>query len=346
MPTYKQINVRSPRMLSLTGTAGQEAKVELFIWNHPDTEPVTATRTLTKPIPSTTVTTVNFDVSPYIKEYIDIYEFVQASVVGDVSTEEYCYARAKMWVNGVVVDNDYFIATKGYGYFNEGFNPENNPSLRGENSFQVLEDTNGGNMYLYNDGTALKQAKYTTFQGTVLTSLLASFTAEMVVFPCIPDSLKGEGGLTLEILSDSVVTDTYTFTEVCEPKYTVVTCDFVNKQGVWQQMPFFKASRTSTAITNSEYKLMPESVNYDINRNIKQSFNTNMMERIKLNTGWIPESNNEIIRQLMLSDTIRLDGAPVNINTKSLDELKGVNDNLINYELEFEYANNIVNNIQ
>ena len=30
----------------------------------------------------------------------------------------------------------------------------------------------------------------------------------------------------------------------------------------------------------------------------------------------------------------------------TLDELKGVNDNLINYELEFEIANNILNYIQ
>jgi len=346
MPTYKQANARSPIMLELTGTAGQETKVELFIWNHPATEPLTPTRTLSKPIPSSNVTDVNFDISPYIREYIEHVEFVQATTVQDVPVGEYCYVRAKMWVNGLVVDNDYYVATIGYGYFNEGYNPLNQVIYLDEGNYQLLEGTNGGNLYLYNDGNSLMQAEYTTFQGTVLTSLLASFTSDMVQFPVMPNSLIGEGGVTIKILKDSVEKFSFKFTEVCEPKYQVYICDFVNKQGVWQQLPFFKASRTSVSMDNKEYKMMPESVNYNISKNIKQTFNTNLTEMIKLNTGWIYESNNEMIRQLMLSQTIRLNGQPVNIKTKSLDELKGVNDNLINYELEFEIANNILNYIQ
>jgi len=346
MPTYKQANARSPIMLSLSGTAGQETKVELFIWNHPSTEPALPTRTLSKPIPSSNLTTVNFDVSPYIREYIDHVSFTQATTVEDVPVNEYCYVRAKMWVNGLVVDNDYYVATVGYGYFEEGYNPLNDVTYLTEDSYQLLEGTNGGNLYLYNDGSGLYEAKYTTFQGTGLTTLLASFTSDMVQFPVMPTSLIGEGGVNIQIFKDAVEIAVFKFTEVCEPKYKVYTCDFVNKQGVWQQLPFFKASRTSVSMSNNEYKLMPDSVNYNTSKNIKQSFNTNLTEMIKLNTGWINESNNEMIRQLMLSQTIRLDGKPVNIKTKSLDELKGINDNLINYELEFEYANNVLNYIQ
>ena len=347
MPTYTQINVRSPRMETLTGTAGQTTKIELFIWNAPDSEPATATRTLTKPIPSSNVLSVDYDISPYLREYIDHSEFVQvASGVADAPDGEYCYCRVKKWVNGLVVDNDYYVATVGYGYFEQGYNPENEGCLRSEINNQVHTGSNGGNLYLYNDLSDTWQVRYTSFAGTVVANTFSSFTSEMVCVPCIPESLIGEGGVTVLILKNSVVQQTYVFTEVCEPKYDVLTCDFVNKFGMWQQLPLFKASRTSLMMENVAYKLMPESVDYDVNKNIKQTFNTNMTESVKVNTGWLSESNNEIIRQLMLSNIIRLDGKPVILSTKSLDEKKGVNDNLINYELGFEYANNMLNYIQ
>jgi hypothetical protein len=334
-------------MESLTGTAGQETKIELFIWNAPDTEPATATRTLTKPIPSSEVLTVDYDISPYLREYIDHSEFTQVTTgVADAPDGEYCYCRAKKWVNGLVVDNDYYVATVGYGYFEDLYNPTNGGCLRSDINNQVHTGTNGGNLYLYNDLSVTWQVRYTSFAGTVVTNTFASFTSEMVAVPCIPDALLGEGGVTVEILKNAILRHTYVFTEVCEAKYDVMTCDFVNRYGMWQQLPLFKASRTSLSMENKAYKLMPESVNYDINKNIKQTFNTNMTEMVKVNTGWLDESNNEILRQLMLSNIIRLDGKPVVLSSKTLDEKKGVNDNLINYELSFEYANNMLNYIQ
>ena len=52
----------------------------------------------------------------------------------------------------------------------------------------------------------------------------------------------------------------------------------------------------------------------------------------------------------MLSEQIWVDNGnsvlPINLNTKSLKFKKGVNDNLINYTIDFAYAFDTINNIR
>ena len=92
--------------------------------------------------------------------------------------------------------------------------------------------------------------------------------------------------------------------------------------------------------------MMPDSVDYSVSKNIRQTFNTNGQESISVNTGWVREGYSEVIKQLLLSNTIRLDNKPVVINTKSVDLFTSINERNINYTLEFNYANNIINTIQ
>ena len=91
---------------------------------------------------------------------------------------------------------------------------------------------------------------------------------------------------------------------------------------------------------------MPDSISYNVNKNTVKTFNINGRDTIKLNTGWVDESYSEVIKQLMLSETIRLNGVPVNITSKSTPLKKGINDKNINYEIGFMYAFDTINNIQ
>jgi hypothetical protein len=91
---------------------------------------------------------------------------------------------------------------------------------------------------------------------------------------------------------------------------------------------------------------MPSSVSYNTSKNITQVFNVNGQESITVNTGFVREGYGDVLKQLLLSEIIRLDNRPVNVNTKSLNIQKSINDGLINYTLEFQYANPIINNIQ
>ena len=349
MPSYRQTNIRSPYLIEATGTAGQSTTVELFIWKNSGSEPATATKTLSKPIPSSNITTVYYDVSPYLREYIQQDEFTPVTTVTDASEDMYIYARAKVYVNGFVTDNEYLIGFDGYGYFEEGNNPTGQISMLNEGEYYVQGGGDTGGLYFYNDeGGSIYQAVYNSLDGTTggVTLSLNSATSQVTYAPYITPTHVGTGGSTLYVLKDTVVKFTYTFREICEPKYTPITCDFINKFGAWQRIVFFKVSKSTMQMTNNEYHLMPASINYDITQNVQQSFNSNGIESIKVNTGWVPESYSEVIKQLTFSESIRLDGKPVNINTKSIDLFKAINERNINYTIDFNYANHMINYVQ
>ena len=350
MPTYKQVNARSPYIVSATGTAGQSVEIELFLWNYPDSEPSTYQKVLSKPIPSTNITTVHFDLSPYLREYIDTVNFVPNASTSPIDADDgsYCYARAKVYVNGFVTDNEYLLALDGYGYFDEGYNPIDSPVLLTEGEYYVKQGGDTGSIYVYDDDNHTWEAKYVSLDGTTasVNGLFNGVSAQVTRLPYITASHVGTGGSEVIIFKDTVEFASFTFREICEPKYTPVTCDFKNKFGVWQRIVFFKVSKSTMQMNNNEYHLMPASIDYDTTQNVQQSFNSNGIESIKVNTGWVPESYSEVIKQLTFSESIRLDGKPVNINTKSIDLFKAINERNINYTIDFNYANHMINYVQ
>jgi hypothetical protein len=122
---------------------------------------------------------------------------------------------------------------------------------------------------------------------------------------------------------------------------------FVNKFGGWNQFTFFKASYNSINVKNSDYSLMQKFVNYDYRRGQTKPFNINGNGSIKVNSGWVTEDYFEWIQDMMLSDTILYESSqiPVTIKTTSMQKKTELNDKNINYTLEFEFANKLINNI-
>jgi len=85
--------------------------------------------------------------------------------------------------------------------------------------------------------------------------------------------------------------------------------------------------------------------NYNVYEGQKKSFNTNGNDFIKLNTGFVDESMNIILKDLLFSETILLDDKPVLIKNKAITYKNTLKEKLINYEIEFEYAFDYLNNI-
>jgi len=73
--------------------------------------------------------------------------------------------------------------------------------------------------------------------------------------------------------------------------------------------------------------------------------NTTGKKTIKLNTGFVTQDYSELITDLLLSETILLDNVPVTVKTKSVELKTHIKDKMINYEIEFEYAFDIINNM-
>ncbi len=130
----------------------------------------------------------------------------------------------------------------------------------------------------------------------------------------------------------------------CEPKYTPLTCSFINRFGGWQFLTFFKASSENIETENKEYNLLSASINYNPLEGQRKRFNFQGKHSIKCNTGWVDENYFELIQDLLLSQTVLLDNKPVLVKSKAMDKKTGLNNKNINYEIEFEYNFGLINN--
>jgi len=147
---------------------------------------------------------------------------------------------------------------------------------------------------------------------------------------------------------------TLTLEEVCEPKYDFLDVVFYNKYGALQIMPFHKKSMISLDSNSESYKRsLMDFVNdptYNKEKHSIRQFHVTGKEKIQMNTGFIDESFNEVIRQLMLSEQVWVyDGTevkPITLDTKSVQFKTSVNDKLINYTFDFSYAFNKVNDMR
>lgn len=336
---------RSPRYVSITGAANDTTSVEVFLWNDPSSIPATPQHTLSKPIPSTLATTVYYNVSDYARKYINHISYVEVSSQAVVPVTEYCYMTTKTYLNGALVATTDFICFDGYGDFEDGANPAHNLWLTEEGSYYVKENDNGGGLHIFTNGSVTLQVKYTNLATAAVTTV--NVTGDVKKFPYVhTDNIAvGNSVVLFNSAGAGATLASWVFTAQCEPKYTPVECDYVNKYGTWQRLIFFKAKKTNIDISGTDYKLMPSSPIYNTSVGHNKMLNINGKENVLLNTGWVNEANSEAIQQLMLSEVILLDGRPAKMRTKSIEKQLHINSKLINYAMEFDYANDIINNI-
>lgn len=338
------IFVRSPYILSQAGVANDSIRCDLYLWNSPASIPATPNRVVSKPIPSTIQTTVYFDISEYCRSYINPISYTEVNAVTDLPVNEYCFCTAKVYKNSVLQTTYTFICFDGYGYFADGQNPTYNDILLDVDTYQIKTNANSGGLTIYNDGTVAWYVKYRALSLTGTT--YSDNISGLQYVPYIRDNFKGTGGNVLEVYRDTVLQATYTFLETCEPKYTPLNLDFINKYGAWQRLMLFKASYDNFDVSMTDYNMMSDTPNYNILKGRKQVFNVNGNEKIKANTGWVSESYKEVIKQMMLSEILLIDDKPVKLSSKNTELHKSINKKMINYELSFEYAYSTINNVQ
>lgn len=201
---------------------------------------------------------------------------------------------------------------------------------------------------------------YQNFWGNILspiTVLNSINSTEKIVYIRVTPTLTLQTGDTISVVSTKIgyaQSFTITLEAVCEPKYEQLQVIFYNKFGAMQIMPFFKRSQKSITVTGNSYNRnimnFTSAPTYDKSKHSITTYGINGNESIEINTGFIDESFNEVIQQIMLSKQVWIDDStnvlPVNINTKSLTFKKGVNEGLINYTMSFNYAFSTINNIK
>ena len=132
-----------------------------------------------------------------------------------------------------------------------------------------------------------------------------------------------------------------------ECRYTPVDIYFQNKEGAEQVLTFFKAQSESLSVTSEEFQASRGQANLGNHQYIK--YNVQSRQKLKVNSGFVNEEMNETFKQLFLSQRVwKYENGiftPLNLSSKSFEYKTRQKDRLINYELEFEYAFNEINNI-
>ena len=354
------IYARSPYFIEINEASQLGSRVELFIWNNPNSEPATPTYTFTKSIASATNRKNVYNIAPYIKEYIEAITPSDStnSMMANVKVKRYKEASLGTYT---LLDTTTYYSTNGYTDYSGGYNQAGSTST-------ILPLANTNLEYYYEEG--IVEAKYPYINVWANNASPATLTvsykdlrgrnevivtiardgAKLYKIPLRTTSIKYDNGNTCSIIwkptgeyIDS--TTTIRVIPVCETKYTPVQCQFINRYGGWQFLTFFKAQMSNIVNQGTTYNLLPDAVDYNTSRAQTKSFNINGTKSIRLNTGFVPENYNELIQDLLLSETILLDGVPVEVKTTSSDVKTSLKDKNINFEIEFSYGFNLINNV-
>lgn len=384
-----KIYARSPFYITATGTAAiVSATLEVFIWNGDETteKPGSATYTLTKVPNNAADTNIVFEISQLIRDFLQNASDNYTATPSDL--------KGAFWVETSLVVNqttggvqpaveERRISIDGYGYFEDGVNPDtSNFALVDNNTIITLDDGSTRiPLYVNTDGTY--KVEYILDSVVVSTVDYTSTVASADSFDKIRYSVYGEsfqerveadGGTfedsicfgkvldsidlnsidSIRIYDVSGVVRTLTVQRIEECKYTPHRVSFINKHGALEDLWFFKTSKDNLNVTKQSYNsilgtVVSNAYTYDITQHNTVDYNVVGSEMITLSSGFVPESFNENFRQLLLSEQvwIEIDGSdkPVNIATKKLDFKKNINDKLINYEIQLEFSNNKINDI-
>lgn len=429
------IFVRSPFIISVNEASQIGSKIEIYLWNGTGAAPSTPQYTLSKAIPSSTNSNTEYDISPYVREYLS-HSAPQAPAVGtftSLASTQWCNVKVQAFkligTTYTLVATHERYAFDGYSFYESGYNLDHGRFLLEQKEYFYNEDAayagevsaylNINEFVRYVDEsttttitgvtlninglgevtTLTKTGRYIllpgellrftyvnvlgqsrTWVGTVLTCVYSAGANTTTITPDFGGTPVETDGLTL---TNRVVTTldsayyqvpaskwhtiarisgtkntlqilalNYTklaewdFTPICEAKYTPVTIDFINKYGAWQREFFFKASKSTLAIESSDYNVMQSSAtSYDVLQGQKRTFNSNARETISVNSGYVNEDFSSNIKQLIMSERVLVDNKPAICKTKSLEIQKNINNHMINYSLEFEFAYNTINNV-
>lgn len=372
-----KINVRSPYFVTVQDSNLAAVEFDLRIWNGDITSgrPSTATYSFTK----NTVGTndyIMFEIADYVRDYIETEYADYATNAVWVEWSYQMYSDiARTTTIGSQVTADEVIALDGYGYFEDGINPELRRDILQSNTDIYYQDGNdivfpvfvedistvelnlqSGTPVKWEDVSDFWEDNYSTWDAgnidiAISDSNDSNFKVKYIKITNSDDLTDGQTVIIDSGLSSEL---TLTLHKICEPKHTPYRVVFYNKFGAMQELTFFKRSNKQINVSSDGYKrniiAYSSGATYNTSKHQLKSFNVNGKEKITLNTGFLPENFNDVIRQLLLSEEVWIiegsDVLPVKPISNSLDFKTSINDKVINYTLDFEYAFDKINSIR
>ena len=387
-----KINVRSPYYVKASNASLASATLSLYIYTGTfTTDKGAAKYTITKNEISTNNYVV-FEIAELVRDYLDIEfdgEYDSQTVWVEADIEMFDAINGGGSSLGTT-STDY-IAFDGYGYFEDAINPELSrtylqsnykifrPSDQNVRVPVFTEDTDSVS-FLYKGEVKRVQSissstntngqiDYITVSGADNTDnykerVLADggVLEDNSLLDAFLDSV--DIGLVdeLYINSDSGTEAVKISTEPCS-KYEPYKVTFINKFGALQDMYFSLKSTSSLNTKGETYKSNVVdfgTLTYDTYKPQVSQYNKMGKESISLNTNYLSEEYNEVIKQLMMSEQVWLtrlnNPAPDSNNletvlavipkTQSVTYKTSLNDRLVQYTVDFDYAFDKINTVR
>ena len=367
-----KINTKAPYYVHHSEALLEGVSMDLYIYTGTST-PIPAT-----PQQQLFSTAINESVTFEISEIID--GFIEDNFNGDYqSNNVWVRYETTNIVNGVNVTGSTvdLVAYEGFSYATDGANAQldsvvmqsNNIIIANDydavnipidaNSYDVtLDYYSNGNIVFTETLTAIDDSSNVIQYSSNSVGDYASFKSRveldggvMMDRDCV-EYVYEEHYSTLDvdyvIVSYNGTEERITVKEIEECKYTSYKVVFKNKFGAWQDLWFFKRSDLSLNTKSETYKSnVITQGSYNIQDHQNKIYRKNGNESLKLNTGFYPESYNEVFTQLSLSEQVYIEyndqTLPINVKTPNLTFKNNVNDKLINYSIEVEFAFDKIN---
>lgn len=287
-----------------------------------------------------------FEISELVRDYIDLTfnnDYLSKTKWVTAITRLYD-ADGTEFATGSPVTNHY-LALDGYGYFEDGINPQLSDNLLMTNTRIYLPENTAGKLPILAEGVGKVIIDSATTQVTDNGN-----SNQKIQYLTIPANSS-----TIQVYDtdDATLLATVTVDNVCEPKFTPYKITFVNKHGAYQDVYMFKKSIERMNVTDEVYKaniIDASSLTYATYKGQQERYNVSATKSLEMNTGFVDENFNQAIEELLLSENvwIRWEGKtlPVLVKTKDMTYKTSLNDKLINHTLQFEFAFSKINNIK
>ena len=354
--------VRSPHYVNIPFdfNTTTSASLSLYVWDGDlNVLPSEVTYQLTFPRPSTNFSEFNVDLSQLIAEQIEAVPTIDLSSTTQIvdstsdSVKWIRYTASYTDPTETIADIEgTFVAVDGYGYYAEGVNPTK-PSNNvltdvyakrkvSRDGFILFPFVNNGSITSIDIDSKTGQINETeVITATDLSTNVVQYL-EIDVSQASTDT-----SITITTAPDA---DTFRYEIVDECRYTPKQVIFKNKYGVYECLTLFKKNSERLSIQSDEF------VNNYVNAGAYNStvhqfkkLNVTATESISVNSGYINEAENELYKQLLVSDKVYFYEnnalVPIKVKTSNLAFKTRVNDRLVNYEIEFDYAYNIIQNV-
>jgi len=381
-----KINVRSPFYIKVSNASLASATMELYIYTGILTtdKPATAQYTIIKNEISTNNYVV-FEIAELVRDYLDVeFDGEYDSQCVWVESDIELFDAINGGGSSLGTSNTDYIAFDGYGYFEDGINPElSRTYLQSNNKIFRLDDQNvrvpvftedtDSVSFLYQGEVKRVQAvsSSTNTNGQIdYITVSGSDNTDTYKERVLADGGTFEDNSLLDAFLDSIdiglVDELYINSDsgtevlkiVTEPctKYEPIKVTFVNKFGALQDIWFSLKSTESLNTTGETYKANVVdfgTLTYATYKPQVAQYNKLGKESITLNTNYLSEDYNEVIKQLMMSEQVwltKLTDAELVLavipKTQSVTYKTSLNDRLVQYTIDFEYAFDKINTVR